>query len=179
MPIADDRHMTLSGSDAGIRLPGGSLWPRWLFLRALGLIFLSAFYSLAFQIHGLVGERGILPAGEYLYALRAATGVAQRIWLAPTLFWLGAGDGALWMVIAAGLLCSLLLTANVWPRLTVALCTLLFLSCVAVLQDFSSYQSDGMLLEAGFLSFFLAPRGIRPGLGGDDPPSRAALFLVQ
>jgi hypothetical protein len=36
------------------------LWPRWLFLRALGLIFLSAFYSLAFQIHGLIGERGIL-----------------------------------------------------------------------------------------------------------------------
>src|SRR5437879_6511617 len=29
---------------------GGYLWPRWLFLRALGLVFLSAFYSLAFQI---------------------------------------------------------------------------------------------------------------------------------
>jgi hypothetical protein len=44
----------------------GRLWPRWLFLRALGLIFLSAFYALAFQIHGLIGERGILPAGDYL-----------------------------------------------------------------------------------------------------------------
>ena len=42
------------------------LWPRWIWLRALGLIFLSAFYSLAFQITGLVGPRGILPAGEYL-----------------------------------------------------------------------------------------------------------------
>ena len=40
------------------------LWPRWLFLRGLGLIFLSAFYALAFQIHGLIGQRGILPAGE-------------------------------------------------------------------------------------------------------------------
>ena len=30
----------------------GRLWPRWLFLRALGLVFLSAFYALAFQIHG-------------------------------------------------------------------------------------------------------------------------------
>ena len=179
MPIADDRRMTLSGSDAGISVPEGSLWPRWLFLRALGLIFLSAFYSLAFQIHGLVGERGILPAGEYLYALRAATGVAQRIWLAPTLFWLGAGDGALWMVIAAGLLCSLLLTANVWPRLTVALCTLLFLSCVAVLQDFSSYQSDGMLLEAGFLSLFFAPAGVHPGLGAENPPSRFSRFMLE
>ncbi len=31
------------------------LIPRWLFLRALGLIFFSAFYSLVFQVRGLVG----------------------------------------------------------------------------------------------------------------------------
>ena len=42
--------------------PSTYLWPRWLFLRGLGLIFLSAFYSLAFQIHGLIGASGILPA---------------------------------------------------------------------------------------------------------------------
>jgi hypothetical protein len=46
------------------------LWARWIFLRALGLIFLSAFYSFAFQIHGLVGEHGILPAREYLALVR-------------------------------------------------------------------------------------------------------------
>jgi len=34
---------------------GGVLWPRWIFLRALGLIFFSAFYSLAFQIKGSSG----------------------------------------------------------------------------------------------------------------------------
>ena len=170
--------MTLPVRDAA-DAPAGSLWPRWLFLRALGLIFLSAFYALALQIHGLVGERGILPAGEYLHALSSATGPMQRVWLAPTLFWLDAGDGALWTVIIAGLVFSLLLTANVWPRLSVALCTLLFLSCVAVLQDFSSYQSDGMLLEAGFLSIFFAPAGVRPGLGAADPPSRFSLFMLE
>lgn len=37
------------------------LWPRWLFLRALGLIYFSAFYSLIFQIRGLIGPNGILP----------------------------------------------------------------------------------------------------------------------
>lgn len=42
----------------------GHLWRRWLFLRALGLIFFSAFYSLLFQIRGLIGPTGILPAGE-------------------------------------------------------------------------------------------------------------------
>ena len=42
---------------------------RWLFLRALGLIFFSAFYSLAFQARGLIGADGLLPAGEYLQAV--------------------------------------------------------------------------------------------------------------
>src|ERR1700732_5364604 len=65
--------------------PGSSLylWSRWLFLRALGAIFFSAFYSLAFQIHGLIGTRGILPAADYLRSLaRAYPG--QRFWLAAT-----------------------------------------------------------------------------------------------
>src|SRR5205807_2119679 len=143
----------------------GRLWARWLFLRALGLIFFYAFYSLAFQIHGLIGERGILPADFYLYELSTMFGAIARIWYAPTLLWLSASDRALTLIVVGGLIASLLLVFNVWPKLTIALCELLFLSCIAALQDFSSYQSDGMLLEAGFLSFFLAPRGIRRGLG--------------
>ncbi len=42
---------------------------RWFFLRALGLIYFSAFYSLVFQIRGLIGPQGILPAGQYLQAV--------------------------------------------------------------------------------------------------------------
>ena len=159
--------------------PATFLWPRWLFLRGLGLIFLSAFYSLAFQIHGLIGERGILPAGEYLRNVRGVLGVVRGLWYAPTLFWIASGDWALAVVVGAGIVCSLLLTANVWPRLTTCLCTLFFLSCVAALQDFSSYQSDGMLLEAGFISWWFAPRGVRPGLGAQDPPSRLSLFMLR
>jgi hypothetical protein len=155
------------------------LWPRWLVLRALGLIFLSAFYSLAFQIHGLIGERGILPAGAYLEQVRMVLGGARSVWYAPTVLWLSAGDHALTAVVAAGLVSSVLLVANVWPRASIALCTALFLSCVAALQDFSSYQSDGMLLEAGFLSLFFVPRGVRPGLGATDPPSSFSRFMLQ
>src|SRR3954453_22577300 len=112
------------------------LWPRWLFLRALGLLFLSAFYSLAFQIHGLIGERGILPAGLYLSQLSSSFGGFARVWYAPTLLWIGSGDRALTLVVAGGLACSILLVLNLWPRLTVALCTAFFLSCIAALQDF-------------------------------------------
>ena len=154
-------------------------WPRWLFLRALGLIFFSAFYSLAFQIRGLIGERGILPAGDYLHEIAVAVPGVIRFWEVPTLFWLGASDRALTVVVGAGIVASLLLVANIAPRISVALCTLLFLACVAALQVFSSYQSDGMLLEAGFISIFFAPAGIRPGLGRLDPPTWVSRFLLQ
>src|SRR6476469_1247705 len=107
----------------------GCLWARWLFLRALGLIFFSAFYSLAFQIHGLIGERGILPADYYLHEVSTALGAAHGIWYAPTLLWINASDAALTLVVIAGIVVSLLLVFNIWPKGTIALCTLLFLSC--------------------------------------------------
>jgi lipase maturation factor 1 len=53
--------------------PPGYLLSRWLFLRALGVIYFSAFYSLVFQIRGLLGPDGLLPAGEYLKQVAAGT----------------------------------------------------------------------------------------------------------
>jgi Lipase maturation factor len=67
---------------------------------------------------------------------------------------------------------------NIWPRLSVLAATLLFMWCVSNLQEFSAYQSDGMLLEAGVIAVFLAPRGVRPGLGANDPPLRIAIFML-
>src|SRR5580700_2661365 len=72
----------------------GRLIPRWLFLRALALIYFSAFYSLLFQIRGLIGPQGILPAGQYLDAVAHALGPA-RFWFAPTLLWLSSGSAML------------------------------------------------------------------------------------
>jgi hypothetical protein len=157
----------------------GHVWARWIFLRALGTIFFSAFYSLLFQIRGLIGERGILPAGAYLEGLATVRAPLERAWLAPTLLWLNAGDGALTAIVVSGGIASLLLLVNVAPRAMCVACTLLFLSFVAAGQDFADYQSDGMLLEAGFLSAFLAPRGLRPGLAAASPPSRGSVFLLQ
>jgi hypothetical protein len=58
-------------------------------------------------------------------------------------------------------------------------CFVCFLSFVTAAQAFSSYQSDSMLLEAGFLVLFVAPRGVMPGCGIASPPSRASYFLLQ
>jgi hypothetical protein len=155
----------------------GRLLPRWLFLRALGLIYYSAFFSLVFQIRGLIGPHGILPANEYLQALAENYG-HTGYWYAPTLLWFSSGSHTLSGICWVGMIASLLLVLNFWPRGTLAVCFVCFLSFVGAAQEFSGYQSDGMLLEAGFIALFLAPDGFRPGWGEDSPPSRASVFLL-
>jgi lipase maturation factor 1 len=62
--------------------PRTVLLARWLWLRALAAIYFSAFFSLLFQVKGLIGEHGILPAGQTLAAIAEATG-KKRFWVAP------------------------------------------------------------------------------------------------
>jgi hypothetical protein len=149
---------------------------RWLFLRALAVIYFSAFFALIFQIKGLIGPKGILPATEYLASARGL-GIL-RLWYVPSLLWFSSTDKILMALCWAGIIASLLLLINIWPRMTMSICFLCFLSFVSAAQDFSGYQSDGMLLEAGFLSLFLAPSGIFPGLGRKHRPVRAVMFLL-
>jgi lipase maturation factor 1 len=153
------------------------LIPRWLFLRALGLIYFSAFFSLIFQIRGLIGPAGILPAGEYLQAVANSVGHA-RFWYAPTLLWFSSSSQMLMSLCWIGIAASLLATLNVLPRGALLICFVCFISFVTAASEFSGYQSDGMLLEAGFISLFLAPPGLRPGLARAHPPIRAGVFLL-
>lgn len=152
---------------------------RWLFLRALGLIYFSAFYTLLFQIRGLIGPQGILPATDYLQAIAQSSLAHLRFWYVPSLLWVSSSSAMLMSIVWVGLIASVLLVLNLWPRMQLAICFVCFLSFVAAAQDFSGYQSDGMLLEAGFIALFYAPPGLRPGLGSAHPPSRASLFLLQ
>jgi len=154
------------------------LIPRWIFLRVLGLIYFSAFYALVFQIRGLIGPDGILPAREFLDAVTHQLG-PSRIWFAPTLLWFSSSNHMLMAVCWTGMIASLLVVFNVWPRANLLICSVCFLSFVSAAQDFSGYQSDGMLLEGGFIAMFFAPAGFLPGLGRSSPPSRASLFLLQ
>jgi hypothetical protein len=158
--------------------PQTRLVPRWIFLRALAVFFFSAFYSLLFQIEGLIGPRGVLPAEKFLNALRSETG-SLRFWYAPSLFWISSGEHMMMAVTWLGLIASIAAFCNLWPRLSFFVCLICFLSFITAAEAFSSYQSDGMLLEAGFLALFFAPRGLLPGPGAASPTSRASLFLLQ
>jgi len=93
------------------RGPRGRLVPRWIFLRALALIYFSAFFSLLFQIKGLIGPEGILPAAQYLAAIAQQLG-GLRFWYAPSLFWISASSGVLMAVTWIGLLASIAAFCN-------------------------------------------------------------------
>jgi len=82
---------------------------------------------------------------------------SARFWYAPTVFWWSASDRFLLGVVVVGMVASLLLVLNLCPRGMLLICLIAFLSFIAAAQDFASYQSDGMLLEAGFISLFLRP----------------------
>ena len=75
---------------------------------------------------------------------------------------------------------SLLLVLHLWPRGMLIICFVCFLSFVSAAQDFAGYQSDGMLLEAGFIALFFSPPGFRPGLTSHNlhPATRASFVLV-
>jgi hypothetical protein len=159
------------------RGPRSGFLARWLFLRALGAIYFSAFLALVFQIKGLIGPNGIEPAGQYLAAVGRAFGT-WKVWEAPSLFWFSSGSSMMTLVAWLGLLAAIAAFLNLWPRLSFLICFVCFLSFVTAANDFSGYQSDGMLLEAGFLALFFCPPGLRPGLAADHPPARASLFLL-
>lgn len=127
-----------------------------LLLQALAVVYFVAFVSLFPQIPGLIGERGLLPAADYLAAAEAQTGPASR-WLVPSLAWLDPTAGALQFMALAGAAAALLALGGILTAPMLLAAWVLYLSLVAVGQDFLSFQWDALLLEAGFLAVFLVP----------------------
>ena len=126
----------------------------WLFLRALALIYVCAFASLAVQITGLAGARGILPAGHFLAEARNVLGV-RAYWMAPGVFWLASSDVFLRAMCWTGAGIALILLFGRLERVALASLYVLYLSLTSIGQNFLSFQWDALLLEAGFLAIFL------------------------
>jgi hypothetical protein len=88
-----------------------------LFLKLLALTYLVAFWSLAVQIVGLVGSRGIMPATYFLNVAHQQLGRAGY-WLIPGIFWLNSSDLFLQIVCVAGILfrsCWLFCGSFIYP----------------------------------------------------------------
>ncbi len=112
----------------------------WLFLRLLAAVYFVAFASLAVQMTGLIGDRGILPVSKALVALAPTDSILTA------LCWVGA---ALSVLLFSGWLAGYL------ERIALVCLYVFYLSLCTVGQDFLSFQWDALLLETGFLAIFL------------------------
>jgi hypothetical protein len=163
------------GSSTPISVAGTYVLASWLFLRLLGLIYFAAFVSLATQIRGLVGVKGILPAAEFLASRRSRK--TSRFWRVPTLCWISSADGFLLFLCWGGAALSLLLVVGVAPVIALFLLWLFYLSLLTVCRLFLGYQWDILLLETGFLAIFLAPPELVPRFPPSSAPSPLIVWL--
>jgi hypothetical protein len=142
---------------------------RQVIQRGIGAIYLIAFLSTAAQFRVLLGERGLLPAPDFI----AATSWRN----APTLFRLRYSDRLLLVVAWTG---AVLAASNIlglpqlgppWvPLLVYLVLWVLYLSIVNVGQTFYGFGWESLLLEAGFVVAFL-------GSDATAPPIAILLFL--
>ena len=163
-------------------LTGGAthLWSRWLVLRAVGLVYVLIFAGILVEGQALIAPNGIAQLDELFAQLhRTFPNPAEALVRAPSLFWLGTGPEMIALLTWTGLLAAAAVVLNLWPRLALFVCWLVFLSFASTWRSFSPAQLDNLMLEVALLGIPFAPAGFRPGLGAASPPRRIALFMMR
>lgn len=127
---------------------------RFIFQRALGVIYLTAFLIFLNQGPALIGERGLLPAQLFLRKF--------SFWNMPTLFHFRFSDQWMRIVGCLGIGLSVLVISGysqdiglVASIICWSLMWVLYLSIVNIGQEFYGFGWESLLLEAGFVAIFL------------------------
>lgn len=156
------------------------LWPRWLVLRAVGVVYVIIFAGIIDEGNALVGPHGIYPIAEFCATLRGIfPHFLERFLRAPSAFWISADPITLTVFAWGGIVAACALVLNLWPRLALFICWVSFLSFVATWQVFSSSIDDQLMLESALICIAFAPAGFQPGLGAGSPPRPIALFTLR
>jgi len=163
---------------SGTRAP--SYWlTRFLVLRVLGLVYVAAFGSLAWQVLPLLGEHGLLPAASLLERMQAGAGSRLAGFLQlPTVFWLDASDPMLLGAALLGLALSLFLLFGFANAIQLAVLWGLQLSIVQIGQLWYGYGWEIQLAETGFLAIFLCPLTSARSFPASPPPI-AVIWLLR
>jgi len=156
------------------------LWPSWILLRGVGLVYILMFAGIIHEGQALVGPTGLAPAHDFLAAMLKQCGNPVEAFLrAPSLFWIGASAGMVAALAWLGLAASVAVVLNLWPRWSMFAAWLLFLSFATTGDFFSETATDPLMLEVGLLSVLLAPPGRRPGWLPRIAPRRIAIFALR
>ena len=163
-------------------LAGGAtyLWPRWVLLRCVGLVYILVFSGIIVEGRALIGPDGIAPVSDYFQTLRGLfPEPLERLLRSPSLLWFGTGYPAIAALEWCGLAAAAALVLNLWPRMALFACWLILLSFVSAWGIFSSSIVDMLMLETALLCIPFAPAGLRPGLGAASPPRPVAVFAMR
>jgi hypothetical protein len=134
---------------------------RMLLQRGVALVYLLAFVNVVLQWRPLLGERGLLPAPDFIARVPPRRAPSLFHWrYSDRLAMLLAGLGA---VTSAALLVGLPQAGPVWVTIACfALLWVVYLSFVNVGQVFYGFGWESLLLEAGFLAIFLGSGELAP-----------------
>jgi len=156
------------------------LWPRWLVLRAVGIVYIFVFGGVIHEAQALIGPDGIVPAASLFAHLQSLfPNAIEPILRAPSLLWISSGAGMITALGWLGMAAAVAVVLNLWPRMALFACWLIFLSFVSVFGVFSPTVIDPLMLETALLCIPFAPKGLRPGLGVTSPPLPIAIFMVR
>jgi hypothetical protein len=161
--------------------PPPTYWlTRFVFLRLLGFLYLVGFVIALRQFRPLAGEHGLLPAPAFLEAVGDAYGHGPAAFFRlPTVFWLGASDGAFAAAAWAGIALSSCVVLGLANAPLLAALWFLYMSFVHVGQLFYGYGWEMLLLEAGFLAIFLCPLLDPRPFPRRTPPSTIVVVLLR
>jgi len=156
------------------------LWPRWLVLRAVGLVYIVIFSGIIAESGALIGPNGLLPMPRLIeQAKESYPSILTAILNTPSMFWLNSSPAMIEVMEWGGLLAAVALLLNLWPRMALFICWLVLISFARVWLVFSEPQVDWLMLEVALLCIPFAPAGFRPGLGARSPPSAITLFMMR
>ncbi|MBI2346636.1 MAG: lipase maturation factor family protein [Deltaproteobacteria bacterium] len=137
------------------------LLTRFCFQRALAFIYCIGFLGALNQYRPLLGERGILPVGQFLQR--------TQFWDHPSLFWANHSDRFVMAILGVGLALAVVALSGLSEQFGLACSTIVwallwvfYLSLVNVGQTWYAFGWESILLETGFLAIFLGSKGTAP-----------------
>ena len=162
---------------------GGSstyLWPSWLLLRGVGLVYVLMFAGIILEGQALVGPGGVAPARDFMASMsKQCANPVEAFLRAPSLLWISPSAGMVAALGWLGMIAAVAVVLNLWPRVAMFAAWLLFLSFATMGDFFSATAPDPLMLEVGLLSVLLAPPGMLPGWFPKIAPRRIAIFALR
>ena len=143
---------------------------RIIYLRLLSIIYLLSFISLYYQIQGLWGNEGIVPANLFISNLKQNSTLYSHIISYPSFVWLFSSDNnsykienLLFILCLIGIFISLLIMFQYtycFNYIGFSFLWYIHYNFYFIGQTFMNFSWDELLLEIGFISIFFAPLNI-------------------